>query len=38
MPPPPLEFRMDHPFFYIIRETSTNSILFMGRVSDPNVN
>lgn len=38
MPPPPLEFRMDHPFLYIIRETSTNSILFMGRVSDPSVN
>ncbi|MBN2666740.1 MAG: serpin family protein [Bacteroidales bacterium] len=38
MPPPPLEFKMDHPFLYIIRETSTNSILFMGRVSDPSVN
>ncbi len=38
MPPPPLEFRMDHPFLYIIRETSTNSILFVGRVSDPSVN
>ena len=38
MPPPPLEFRMDHPFMYIIRETSTNSILFMGRVSNPSVN
>lgn len=38
MPPPPLEFRMDHPFLYIIRETSTNAILFMGRVSNPSVN
>lgn len=38
MPPPPLEFRMDHPFMFIIRETSTNSILFMGRVSDPSAN
>lgn len=38
MPPPPIEFRMDHPFLYIIRETSTNSILFMGRVSDPSLN
>ncbi len=38
IPPPPLEFRMDHPFLYIIRETSTNSILFMGRVSDPSLN
>jgi len=37
LPPPPLEFRMDHPFLYI-RETSTNSILFMGRVSNRLVN
>lgn len=26
---------IDHPFIYIIRETTTNTILFMGRVSDP---
>lgn len=26
---------IDHPFLYIIRETTTNSILFMGRVVDP---
>ena len=26
---------IDHPFLYIIRETTTNSILFMGRVMDP---
>lgn len=31
-------FNMDHPFVYLIRETSTNSILFMGRVSDPTAN
>lgn len=37
-PPPPLELRLDHPFVYIIRESSTNSILFMGRVSDPSIN
>ncbi len=36
-PPPPLVFRMDHPFVYIIRETTTNSIIFMGRVADPSV-
>jgi serine protease inhibitor len=30
-----LEINLDHPFLYIIRETSTNAILFMGRVSDP---
>ncbi|HNW57345.1 MAG TPA: serpin family protein [Bacteroidales bacterium] len=26
---------LDHPFLYIIRETSTNSVLFMGRVTNP---
>jgi serpin B len=26
---------LDHPFVYIIRETTTNSILFMGVVADP---
>jgi serine protease inhibitor len=29
------QFTVDHPFIYVIRETTTNSILFMGRVSDP---
>lgn len=38
MPPPPLVLKLDHPFIYIIRETSTNSIIFMGQVSDPSVN
>jgi len=38
MPPPPLVFKMDHPFIYIIRETITNSIIFMGRVADPSIN
>ncbi|MCE5345611.1 MAG: serpin family protein [Bacteroidales bacterium] len=35
MPAEPLALNLDHPFLYIIRETSTNSILFMGRVADP---
>jgi serpin B len=26
---------IDHPFIYVIRETTTNSILFMGKVTDP---
>jgi serpin B len=26
---------VDHPFIYIIRETSTNTILFMGTLADP---
>jgi serpin B len=38
MPPPPLVLNIDHPFLYIIRETTTNSILFMGKVADPLAN
>jgi serpin B len=33
-----LVLKLDHPFIYIIRETTTNSIIFMGKVSDPSVN
>ncbi|HLP74289.1 MAG TPA: serpin family protein [Bacteroidales bacterium] len=36
-PAPPMVLKLDHPFMYVIRETSTNSIIFMGRVSDPSV-
>jgi serpin B len=38
VPVSPMVFRMDHPFMYIIRETTTNSIIFMGRVTDPSIN
>lgn len=38
VPVSPMVFRMDHPFMYIIRETSTKSIIFMGRVADPSIN
>lgn len=31
----PAVFRADHPFIYIIRETTTNSVIFMGLVADP---
>jgi len=31
----PFNLNLDHSFLYIIRETTTNSILFMGRVADP---
>ena len=37
-PPAPIVLSIDHPFIYFIRETSTNSILFMGKVADPLAN
>ncbi len=33
--PPPPEFRADHPFLFLIREKTTGSVLFLGRVVDP---
>jgi serpin B len=33
--PSVINFNVDHSFLYIIRETTTNTILFMGRVVDP---
>lgn len=35
LPNEPYTIRLDKPFLYFIRETTTNSILFMGRLAEP---
>ncbi len=35
LPEPKRVFRADHPFIFIIRDKSSDSILFIGRVMDP---
>jgi len=37
-PNDPLLIDVNHPFIYFIRETTTNTIIFMGRVTDPLAN
>lgn len=32
---PPVAFRADHPFFFVIRDNRTSSWLFAGRLTDP---
>ena len=34
-PRPPVVFKADHPFLFVIRHRPTGSLLFMGRVADP---
>lgn len=34
-PEPTPDFRADHPFIYLIMDRSTNTVLFMGRFSEP---
>ncbi len=35
-PPPPVEMTIDRPFIFLIRDIETNTILFVGRVENPN--
>jgi serpin B len=34
-PPPHVDFHVDKPFLYLVREDESGAVLFMGRVDDP---
>ena len=36
MPSPTNTFRADHPFIFLIQDKETNTILFLGKVTNPN--
>lgn len=35
IPPPPVDFRVDHPFMFAIQHNKTGQVLFLGKVADP---
>jgi serpin B len=37
VPPPPPEFRADHPFLFALRDVHSGSLLFLGRLTKPEI-